>query len=118
MPRQHFEDIAMLLTEHELELRETFLRREMTEVFVLMLDDTLFDCCGGACEDRWFYRHEIRQLRRELDRVQRLTGTAMVLDSRTFDMEACDEVAELIQWDVDRLAWVHGITFPMSAINL
>lgn len=103
------EDERALLMEHEMEVLEETLREAIIDATVLLLDP----CCGPDCDDRWFYRYELRQLRREYYRVQRLNGTSLVLDSKTYDAEGGDEYAEVAEEDLDRLAW-ERITLPWT----
>lgn len=106
------EDPRVLLEEHEAEQRELAIRQHIIEVCVLLLDP----CCGPDCEDRDFYRYELRLLRREERRLQRFNNTQLVLDSKTYDAEngSCDEQAEVLRADLQRLP-LYGITVPESA---
>lgn len=98
-----------LMHEHEMEALETRLREAIVDVLVLMLDP----CCGPDCEDHWFYRAELRDLRRQSVACSSSNHTELVLDSRTYDAEAGDEYAEVTEEDLDRLAY-GGITLPWT----
>lgn len=88
-----------------MEVREGDLRAAVIEVAALMLDPS------NDIVEREIYRADLRDLRRMHLRVQRLNGTQLVLDSRTYDAEAGDEYVELTDVDAWLLA-MNGITLP------
>ncbi len=104
------EDPRDLLEEHLMERIEADIRKEIIDLLVCLLDR---DPCFS--EDREIYRWQLGMARREERRVQKLNHTELVLDSATYDAEAGDEMVDLTEDDLHRLAW-ERISVPLTRI--
>ena len=99
------EDPMVLLEEHRLEQLEDRLRSEVIEAAANLLYP------HNDAVEREIYRGQLRALRREEARVQRLNNTRLVPDSKTYDQSLGDDFVEIDDSDLDRLAF-DGISVP------